>query len=214
MARNTSNLIAELVGDLQPVKPLKIAHGLVISTAALGASLAIVAMLMGIRPDVVRGHFDEVFLLSNGLFLMLGIAAAVTVIVMGRPRVGTDHSGWVWAAAMAGLLPLTAFVMGISDSARALAQSQPDHGMACVLAGSALALITGAALTLWLRRGAPTSPERAGLLTGLAAGSFGIFAFAFHCPINDIYHIGLWHGAVVVVCAAVGRMIVPGLVRW
>ena len=87
-------------------------------------------------------------------------------------------------------------------------------GMVCLIDGSALGLLTFAVLVWWLRRGAPTSPERAGLLTGIAAGSFGIFAFSFHCVYSDIVHIGLWHSAVVVMSAGLGRIAVPRLIRW
>ena len=80
--------------------------------------------------------------------------------------------------------------------------------------GIALGSIVGLSLTFWLQKGAATSPERAGLLTGLAAGSSGIFAFALHCPHNDIAHIGLWHGLAVAVSAAIGRLIVPRAIRW
>lgn len=64
-------------------------------------------------------------------------------------------------------------------------------------------------LVLSLRRSAPTSPEHAGLLTGIA----GSFASSFHCPFNDIYHIGLWHSLAVVVSAAIGPVVVPYLIR-
>lgn len=214
MHSDTNSLIAGLVGDLRPVRPLKLSRGLTVAAAGACATLGVVALLFGIRPDIASGHFDPLFLLSTGLFLVLGIAAAVTVIVMSRPQVGTDHGGWTWAAAMAALLPLTALVMGLAEGSGALARSSPEQGLDCLMVGSALALITGTALTWWLRRGAPTSPERAGLLTGIAAGSIGIFAFSFSCQYSDIYHIGLWHSLVVVAAAVVGRVVVPRLVRW
>jgi hypothetical protein len=69
-------------------------------------------------------------------------------------------------------------------------------------------------LVMWLRRGAPTSPERAGLVAGVAAGASGIFAFSLHCQIDDIVHLGLSHSAVVAAMALVGRALVPRLVRW
>ncbi|MCR9180892.1 MAG: DUF1109 domain-containing protein, partial [Erythrobacteraceae bacterium] len=75
-------------------------------------------------------------------------------------------------------------------------------------------LLVFAILVGWLRKGAPTSPDRAGLLTGIAAGSLGIFAFSLHCADNDIVHIGLWHSAVVLLMAGLGRAVVPPLVRW
>jgi hypothetical protein len=71
-----------------------------------------------------------------------------------------------------------------------------------------------AVLVSWLRKGAPTAPDRAGLVVGIAAGSFGAFAFGLHCPDNNIVHVGVWHSAVVLAMGGLGRAIVPSLVRW
>ena len=67
-------------------------------------------------------------------------------------------------------------------------------------------------LTLWL--GFLRIAERAGLVAGVAAGAFGIFAASLHCPDNDIVHIGLWHSGAVIVTALAGRLLVPRLIRW
>ncbi|WP_337848271.1 DUF1109 domain-containing protein [Sphingomonas sp.] len=214
MSRDTNSLIADLVGGLEPIRPLRFSSGLGFALGGLGVILSVVALLFGIRPDVLVGSFDPVFLLATGLFLLLGLAASATVIVMSRPHVGSDHSGWRWAAAMTALLPLAAIITGIARGPAVLSATEAEHGLDCLMAGSALGLLIAAVLVWWLRRGAPTSPERAGLLTGIAAGSFGIFAFSFHCQYNDIVHIGLWHGLAVVVSAALGRLIVPRLIRW
>lgn len=214
MLRDTNILIDQLVHGLEPVRPLRFSGGLGFALAGLAVTGATVASLFGVRPDVVAGRFDPVFLLASGLFLMLGLASAVTVIVMSRPRVGTDHSGWFWAAAMAALLPLAAGIIALGRGGRDFTAVEAGHGLECLVAGGLLASITFAVLIWWLRRGAPTSPERAGLITGVAAGSFGIFAFSFHCAYNDIVHIGLWHGAVVLAAAVIGRMAVPQLIRW
>lgn len=218
MSRDTHNssgaLIAQLVDGLEPVRPLRFSSGLGLALAGLGVTLTTVALLFGIRPDVAAGHFDPVFLLAAGLFLLLGLASAITVVVMSRPRVGSDHGGWMWAAAMTALLPTAAAIIGIGRGAGAVTATSARHGLDCLMMGGALAIVTFAVLVWWLRRGAPTSPTRAGLLTGVAAGSFGIFAFSFHCAYSDIVHIGLWHSAVVLVSAAVGRFAVPQLIRW
>ncbi|MFZ4380481.1 MAG: NrsF family protein [Sandarakinorhabdus sp.] len=212
---NTDDLIADLVGDLRPVRHLRQSQGLWFIAAAIGVCLAAVLLSVGMRPDLAVGRLDPMFLMGSGSFLILGLAAAVTVVIMGRPQVGTDHRGWLWAGAMAAVLPLAALITGIANGpATALARSAPDHGIICLLAGSALGLIPAILLVSWLRRGAPTSPERAGLVTGVAAGSLGIFAVSMNCPHSDIMHIGLWHSLAVVVCAAAGRAIIPRLIRW
>lgn len=209
-----NTLIAELVGDLQPIRPLSMRDGLSVTAASVGAILTLVVLTVGVRSDLLAGGLNPVFLLAAGLFLMLGISASIAVIAMSRPQVGNEHGGWIWAAAMAALMPLVALALSISNEAKALAEASPALGINCLMTGGGLSLLVGATLTLWLRRGAPTSPQRAGLLTGVAAGSLGIFAFSFNCPHSDIYHIGLWHSAVVVVSAAVGRIVVPKLIAW
>lgn len=214
MSRDTNSLIADLVGSLEPVRPLRLSSGLGFALAGLGVTLSVVALLFGIRPDVMVGSFDPVFVLATGLFLLLGLASSVTVIVMSRPSVGSDHGGWLWAAAMTALLPLTAVITGLGRGSKVLSTAAAESGLDCMLAGSALGSLTFVVLVWWLRRGAPTSPERAGLLTGVAAGSFGIFAFSFHCAYNDIVHIGVWHSLVVVVGGLLGRIVVPRLIRW
>lgn len=214
MVRNSDALIAELVGNLQPVKPLRFAHGLgyILVTAAVSAALVI--SLFGMRPDLQAGQFNPVHLIATGLFFGLAIAASVTVVVMSRPCVGTDHNGWTWAAAMAALLPAAGLIVGLGNSDNLLSQESIEHGSACFAIGSSASLLVFAMLVWWLRKGAPTAPDRAGLLTGIAAGSFGIFAFSLHCPESDIVHIGVWHSAVVLMMGAVGRAVVPSLVRW
>lgn len=214
MPRNSDALIAELVGDLEPVKPLRFGAGMAATLAAATLSSAVVIALFGLRPDWLEGRVNPMHLLATGLYLGLALAATVTVVVMSRPQVGSDYSGWRWAAAMTGLLPAAGLIVGISRGRDMLAAETMRHGGECLMLGGGASLLVFAMLVLWLRRGAPTAPDRAGLVAGVAAGAFGIFAFSLHCPDNDIVHIGIWHSTVVLAMAGLGRIMVPRLIRW
>ena len=214
MTQDTDTLISGLVDELQPVRPMRFGSGMGLAAAGGALALLLVLSFGPLRPDIAGGNPSGIFLLANGLFLMLGLACGATAVLMGTPRVGNLRNGWGWAAAMAGLLPLSALVLALSNSTSAWQASDPNHGWLCLAYSTGLGLLTAGALIYWLRRGAPTSPERAGLLTGIAAGSAGVFAFSFACPSDAILHIGLWHGAGVTVSALAGRLIVPHLVRW
>lgn len=207
-------LIAELVGDLAPVRPLRFGPGLAAALAAAGVSTAAVIALLGLRPEWLAGAVDPMHLVATGLYGGLGLAASVTVIVMGRPQVGNDHGGWRWAALMAALLPLAGLIVAIGHGAETLAAPAVQFGAECFAVGAAASLLVLGVLTAWLRRGAPTAPARAGLVAGVAAGAFGSFAVSLHCPANDIVHIGIWHSLAVVAMAAVGWLAIPRLVRW
>lgn len=214
MVRNSDTLIAELVAGLQPVKPLRFAEGFGLTLLVAAFSALASVTWLGLRADLGAGAVNPVHLISTGLYLGLTVAASMTVVVMSRPCVGTDHSGWTYAAAMAALLPAAGLIVGFAGGHDMLGDKSMVHGFDCFVKGAAASLGVFAMLTWWLRRGAPTAPDRAGLVAGVAAGSFGVFAFSLSCADNDIVHIGVWHSAVVLAMGVLGRFTMPSLVRW
>jgi hypothetical protein len=214
MQRDSNALIAELVGGLEPVRPLRFGEGIAMALAGAAVTAGLVIALFGLRTDWLAGSVNPMQLVATGLYLGLALAASVTLVVMGRPQVGSDHGGWRWAALMAGMLPVAGVIVAVIQGPKAFAEEAMVHGAECFAIGCGASMLVFAMLVLWLRRGAPTSPARAGLVAGVAAGAFGIFAFSLHCPYNDIVHIGLWHSAVVVMMGLLGRVAVPPLVRW
>lgn len=214
MPNRTDHLIDALVTELTPVKRMTRAAGLFRLAAGLIVAVAIAAFGAGLRPDLRAWSPDPVLVLTSGPFLLLACAAGLGAVRMSRPQVGSQPTGWPWAAAMAALLPASALLTWGVAAANGSPMEIDREGWVCTAMGIVLGLFMAAALTLWLRRGAPTSPERAGLLIGTASASAGIFAFSLHCPHNDIGHIGLWHALAVLLGAIAGRWIVPAFVRW
>ncbi len=216
MARNSEDLIAGLVADLQPVRPLRLGTGMTYAVLALLGGVLGVATLHGLRSDIMAGRPDDMLLMGSGLFLVLALASAWAVVDLARPYVGLRREGWGWTALMAGVLPAAATVLIAFQWLRGepLALGRASVDMFCTQQGLGWGLLTAAALVLWLRRGAPSLPQRAGLLTGVAAGAAGIFAASLYCPHNDLIHIGLWHGMTVVLTGVLGRIVVPRLIAW
>ena len=151
---------------------------------------------------------------GTGLLIALGLAAIWSALRMGLPGVGRDYSGWRWAGLAALALPLTALVVGLGDTHAAMHGMDPHGGMRCTLDGLVAGLGVGAALFAWLKGGAPTSLERAGWVVGVAAGAAGAAVLALHCSSDNMVHIALWHGLVVILSAIAGRLILPPLLRW
>ena len=178
------------------------------------AAVCLTAFAFGLRPDITSGEPDPVFLLSSGLLLLLACAATFAVVQMSRPRVGNHQTGWIWALAMAALLPASGLLTWLAAMLGGGHAVVDAAGWECLAVGVVLGLGVAVILTLQLRRGAPTSPERAGLLSGIAAGAAGAFALSMHCPNDAIVHIGLWHASAVAVSALAGRWLVPALIRW
>jgi hypothetical protein len=214
MMPDANPLIDKLVGDLKAVRPLRHTQGFAVTMASAGFGLFAMIGMFGIRSDLSAGQFEPSHMIATGLFLLLAIASTASVVTMSHPRVGAVHNGWIWPAAMVALLPIAGLLFAFSQGGDLLAHESLAHGIVCFAIVGSTAVMVMASLIWWLRRGAPTSPERAGLLSGLAAGSFGIFTFSLYCPENDIVHIWLWHTGALFLAAAVGRLIVPSLVRW
>ena len=209
---DTDALIAGLVGELSPKAPLRLRHGAAVFAGAALLAMLTAALGLGVRGDVAAGDLTPVFLVANGLFLILAIAAAASAISMARPQVGSRRGGWIWAAATTAVLPTSAVLMQVFDPS-SLKQSSPD-GVTCLLASVSLGLFAILGLTLWLRRGAPTSPRRVGMIAGIAGGAVGAFSFAFHCPCDDLFHVGIWHASAAVAGGLIGWIAVPRFLRW
>ena len=213
MNGSANSLIEGLVEELEPVRTLKPKSGLAIVGGLTLVAGLIVATALGVRDDLMTGMTDAMFFLRSGVLLMLGIATAITAVNMARPGVGKLSRGWIWALITAALFPLTAAIMS-AIAMPPVEALRPTEGLKCLTVSGIAALAIGSGLTLWLRRGAPTSPERAGWVVGLAAGALGAAAYNLHCPFNDIYYIGLWFTIPVLLSAIVGRLLVPRLIRW
>ena len=214
MTMPSLSLLDTLVAELEPVRPVRALHGIMLLFAASLTVCAVTLSRYSLRPDLIALTPDPMVVLRGGMLLILGTAAAQAAIRAARPAVGQAYNGWLWALAAALLFPVGALAMTLQSGGMPEGALYPEIGKYCLGVGGAGALAIGAAFTLWLRQGAVTAPERAGWLTGVAAGSFGTFAFSLHCPVTNIWYIGFWYALTVGVAALIGRILVPRFIRW
>ncbi|MBJ7438293.1 MAG: DUF1109 domain-containing protein [Sphingopyxis sp.] len=209
------NLIDDLAGELEPVRPRRVARGSLWVAGGWLAGAAALLLLVGPRHDLADGAMmPPLPLLAFWLIVALGFAAAWSALRMGLPGVGRDYSGWRWAGLAALALPFSAFVMAMDNGHAAMETAHPENGIHCLMQGVLAGLGVGVALFVWLKGGAPTSPSRAGWVIGIAAGAAGATIVALHCASNDMMHIALWHGLAVALSGVVGRVLLAPLLRW
>ena len=214
MTDKTESLIAGLVDDLMPVVPLSKGRGMALAVTALAMGAAGMVGLFGLRADLLAGQPEAIVLISGGLFLVLALASCWAVVDMARPYVGVRREGWGWTALMAGVLPVAALVLLAMSWLHGEPTPLDEDGWNCLGFGLGWGLLTASALVWWLRRGAPSRPERAALLAGVGAGAAGVFAVTLYCPHNDLVHIGVWHGSAVILAGLLGRLAIPRLIAW
>jgi hypothetical protein len=201
--------IAALVDDLEPVKPLDWRQGLIAPAIILIAATIMISSMIGVRADLVNANPHPMFLLRSGILLLLGAVCGISLVSMASPAVGKHGNGWKIAVTAAMLFPLAAAIIAMTGE-----RLPTTSGVKCLIFSMLAGAATAAPMILWLRKGAPVSLERAGWLTGLAAGGFGAFAYGIHCPFNSVVYIGFWYSLAVGICAVVGRLVVPKLIRW
>ncbi len=207
-------MIASLSKDLTPVRPFSALSGAMLVAAATALAVLAVAFVEGLWAGLWQGEAAPFYWVTTGLLLILGLASATAVIAMASPAVGSRHDAPKWASAMLAVLPLAAMVSLFAHDHGFAAAATDMYGVHCFTASLVASSLTGAALILWLRRGAPVTLNLAGWFTGLAAGALGTVAYGLSCSIDTIAHLGIWHVAPVVVAAIIGRLIVPALVKW
>lgn len=214
MAQARQNLIEQMTAELKPVRALRLRDGLVLVTLCVLVTVLAVEFLDGLWRGILRGEASPFFLIVNGSLLVLGLASAISVLTMATPRVGNRHDGPKWAMAMVAILPVAAMAVLATPHNHAAEAVLAPYGLICFFAALASSTITGLALLVWLRRGAPVSPNLAGLHLGVAAGAFGALSYGMACSIDGIVHLGLAHVLPVAVTGLVGRFAIPPLLRW
>ncbi len=205
------DLIDDLTDRLEPVRPIVPERGQLLVLALFALTLFGVTMLWGVRPDMAHGAPDPAIAIVSALFALCATFGAVTVTRMARPSLGSHYAGWRWSLAAVGTVPLVAIALLAGHSGEPAAHAADPFGLMCLSRGIGASLIVMAALLGWVRRGAPSSPERAGLLIGMTAGSTGAFALSVQCDFPGFYHAAFWHVSIVVVATLIGRF---GLSRW
>lgn len=213
MTRRPNPLIAQLADELEPVRPLRMLHGLALVMVATLLTIATIAQWQGLWNGPAEGQAAAIFFIANGLIALVGFASVRTVVRMATPRVGVRQDGLRWLLAALAILPVTALLLVALEGAVGKHHHVAD-GLTCFIAGTASGIGVAAALVFWLRRGAPVAPYVAGFYTGVAAGAVGSFTHGLSCPFDTIDHLGIWHVAPVAVSAALGRLAVPALIRW
>lgn len=214
MDESTDLLIRRLASDLQPTAPLRLVRGRALVAAALAGTIMLAFILVGHGASPATDLSSPMFVLTNGLLLVLGLASSLTVVSMAQPRVGSTQDTPKWALATVLLLPLAAVEAALANRTGSDFILVQPHDFACFAVGSLFALITASVLLYWLRKGAPVLPDKAGLFLGLGAGAIGSFANGLFCPIHSIWHLGIWHVLPIALWGLIGRTAVPPLIRW
>jgi hypothetical protein len=211
----TDALVDRLVSQLKPVRRRSVLRQgailLALGAAELGGFLAIGFM----RPDMPDAMDRMSFwwkLASMGLIAVLG---AVVAILSGDPA-RSPRRGLRWLLTSIVLIVASGWAIdALHDGwAHVLDRLDWTSGLQCVWKMVVLSLPAVAALSLLIRRGAPTDRSGTALAAALSAAAWGAFVFVFACPSDDPLYLAVWYTVGCGIVTLFGRLIVLRSARW
>ena len=211
----TDDLIDMLGTNIEPVKDGQLRNTLLIALA-MGTAVALCLMLatFGAPAEAFGGEY--LGLTALALAFTLGLVAAGATFLIRAARPGNPGRR---PLVVIGLLFLAILSAGIV--ALVLARPAAWGGMifgpqwaVCLICIPLFAIAPFASLIWALRKEAPTNLTRTGAVTGLVAGALSATVLAFLHPGGSIPFIALWYGGPIVLCALVGAILGPRLLRW
>ena len=212
---NTDHLIEQLARDVPPVRrrsrTMRVAAGL----AAGGiVTLVVVALALGIRPDLHIAMRGYPFWMKWAYTVSLGIGAMAVTARLARPE--PVRLARFWPITLPFLLLA---VLGAIELAQAPIQHWPAMWLSrtwkvCPLLVLGLSAPIFIGLLWSFRRLAPTRLRLAGAAAGLTSGAWAAALYCLHCPEVSAIFVLTWYTLGIVLAAALGALIGPRLLRW
>jgi hypothetical protein len=192
-------VIASIGGSFRPVRPMAPAWMLVSVLFLICASLAVVAAsafgMSGIQS--LSGAQMAAIFSALGIFTWLAALISAGEMAPGRKR--WMNPTLLLVLITAGFLAVDAILFRDYGMDSFVAQ-----GIPCLRAGLVVAVSTGVASWLVLRRGFAVDRTAAGLAAGTLAGLAGLTMLEIHCANFHAMHVMVWHTAVIPISALAG----------
>lgn len=185
--------------------------GMTPRTRSIVATVVIlIALAVGIatvRPDFFALPLASIIGVTVGIALL---AAATLVVALSPGALGLGAPVTLLVTLAATTAPLYALMTMMAGLGNA-----PDGPATrgCFTLSVVVGFTALSGLTFALRRSVPAAPVARGALLGACAGAWAGLAIHLHCPCGDRVHILLGHTVPIVLCAALGALVSPRLLK-
>jgi hypothetical protein len=212
--RTDQNVIDLLAADTVPVRVLP--SPLIRLVRWLGVSLPFVAMMvviMSIRPDLAEKFGEGRYVLEQGAALVTAVLAGFAAFCVGVP----GRSRWVL---LLPLLSLAVWLGSLGDGCLAVWLHAGSDGLTvqpdweCLPAIAMTGAVPAIAMAIMLRRGAPLAPRTGVLLGALAAAALGNVGLRLYHPQDVSLMVLVWQFGSVVLLSALCGSFGSRLLRW
>jgi hypothetical protein len=211
----TNDLIDSLSEKLAPTRTAPLYRYMVVSLVA-GAVLSVALSLAGLGPRTLNSRPDIVFVFAKIAFAASIIAVGAFFLMRASVPGRTRPANHLLAILPIALLALLWWRELIHVSPQHLhEQIFGTNWSLCIFAIPAIAIAPYALIVATIRkRAAPTDLVRAGAFAGMTSGGISALAYAVHCTDDSILFVASWYVAAVAICALIGALLGPRILRW
>lgn len=211
----TDQLIDMLARDPEPVPPgaVRRRHALALGWGLAGSAV-LMAVFLGVRPDLREASQQSMFWMKLALPLALLAASVVGATRLSRPGIALGRVAAAIPLPILAVWALAAVVLiGAAPAERVvLLFGRTWNSCPFNIALLSAPFFVGA---FWAMKGlAPTRPAVAGGFAGLMAGAAGALVYCLHCPEMSPAFLGTWYLLGMAIPAAAGAILGPRLLRW
>jgi hypothetical protein len=211
----TDDFVSMLATGVAPVDPDVSGKRfrLALSAGALGA-LGVMLLAFGLNPHLRAASALPMFWVKLVFPAALAVVAVLLAQRLSHPGMGLGAAAKAWTGPVIAMALLALLVwMDAAPSER------PDmiYGRTWKVCSRNIAIVAAPVFAglLWAMKGlAPTRLVLAGASAGLLAGAVGTIFYALHCPEIAAPFIFVWYGGGMLLCAAIGAVLGPRVLRW
>ncbi len=210
----TADLIADLVDSATPVAPASPSRRVGV-TAVSGAVVALAILLpwLGFRPLEEAVHLPSFWMKAT---YTLALSAGAWLLASRLSRPASSLRLPLFVITFVVVLMASMAIMELSGTpSRDLKQVWLGHTWSrCPVRIALLAVPIFAFVALAVRRLAPTRLRAAGAAAGLLAGTAAATVYGLACDETTAAFTATWYSLGIGMCAAVGALLGPRLLRW
>jgi hypothetical protein len=178
------------------------------------AAAVLMALALGVRPDVVEAARLPMFWLKIAFPAAVMVAAMIATLRLSRPGAPLERVPLMLAAPVLAVWLVAAYTLW-SVSAPERSTLIFGHSWAACLANVSFLSAPALIAMLWAARAAaPTRPALAGGAAGLVGGALGAAVYALHCDEMAAPFLATWYLLGMFIPALAGAAAGGRLLRW
>ncbi|NBV18101.1 DUF1109 domain-containing protein [Janthinobacterium sp.] len=182
--------------------------------AGLLASVALMAMLLGVRPNLEQLALLPDFWIKVGFVICLCLAASHVGRRLCVPGASTRALPMLIAVPLLLMWALGALILNEAPPEQRAELFWGATWRSCPLLIAMLSLPLLAAVLRLMRQWAPTRLRLAGAAAGFAAGALAALVYCLHCPELAASFVGFWYVLGMLVPTALGAALGPKMLAW